>query len=62
MLDFNVHDMYSSPNIVRIIKSRRMEWEGRIARMGAKRIADRLLVGKPEGKWATEKIKTWVEG
>jgi hypothetical protein len=42
--------LYSSPSIIKIIKSRRMRWEGRIARMGEKRNAYRLLVGKPEGK------------
>jgi hypothetical protein len=43
-------DLYSSPNIIRIIKSQRMRWAGHVARMGAKRNAYRLLVGKPEGK------------
>jgi hypothetical protein len=43
-------DLYSSPSIIRIIKSRRMRWVGHVARMGAKRNAYRLLVGKPEGK------------
>jgi hypothetical protein len=43
-------DLYSSPSIIRIIKSRRMRWEGHVARMGEKRNAYRLLVGKPEGK------------
>jgi hypothetical protein len=42
--------LYSSPSIIRIIKSRRMRWEGHVARMGEKRNAYRLLVGKPEGK------------
>jgi hypothetical protein len=42
--------IYSSPNIIRMIKSRRMRWAGYIARMGAKRNAYRILVGKPEGK------------
>jgi hypothetical protein len=36
--------------IIRIIKSRRMRWSGHVARMGEKRNAYRLLVGKPEGK------------
>jgi hypothetical protein len=40
----------SSPSIIRIIKSRRMRWTGYVARMGEKRNAYRLLVGKPEGK------------
>jgi hypothetical protein len=42
--------LYSSPSIIRIIKSRRMRWAGHVARMGVKRNACRLLVGKPEGK------------
>jgi hypothetical protein len=45
-----LHDLYSSPCIIRIIKSRRMRWEGHVARMWEKRNAYRLLVGKPEGK------------
>jgi hypothetical protein len=45
-----LHDLYSSPSIIRIIKSRRMRWEGHVAQMGEKRKAYRLLVGKPEGK------------
>jgi hypothetical protein len=45
-----LHDLYSSPIIIRIMKSRRMRWVGHVARMGEKRIAYRLLVGKPEGK------------
>jgi hypothetical protein len=43
-----LHNLYSSPNIM--IKSRRMRWAGHVARMGKKRNAYRLLVGKPEGK------------
>jgi hypothetical protein len=45
-----LHDLYSSPSIIRIIKSRRMRWEGHVARMGEKGNVYRLLVGKPEGK------------
>jgi hypothetical protein len=45
-----LHDLYTSPIIIRIIKSRRMRWAGHVARMGEKRNAYRLLVGKPEGK------------
>jgi hypothetical protein len=45
-----LHNLYSSPNIIRMIKSRRMRWAGHVARMGAKRTTYRLLVGKPEGK------------
>ena len=43
-------DLYPSPNIVRVIKSRRMKWAGHEARMGEERGAYRVLVGKPEGK------------
>jgi hypothetical protein len=43
-------DLYYSPSIIRIMKSRKMRWAGHIARMGEKRNAYRLLVGKPEGK------------
>jgi hypothetical protein len=45
-----LRDLYSSPSIIRIIKSRRIRWAGHVARMGEKRNAYRLLVGKPEGK------------
>jgi hypothetical protein len=45
-----LHNLYSSPNIIRMIKSRRMIWAGYVARMGEKRNAYRKLVGKPEGK------------
>jgi hypothetical protein len=45
-----LHDLYSSPNTIRIIKSRRMRCVGHVARMGGKGNAYRLLVGKPEGK------------
>jgi hypothetical protein len=45
-----LHNLYSSPSIVRIIKSRRMRWAGHVARMGEKRKVYRLLVGKTEGK------------
>jgi hypothetical protein len=45
-----LRDLYSSPSIIRIIKSRRMRWAGHVARMGEKRNAYRLLVGKPEGE------------
>jgi hypothetical protein len=51
-----LHNLYSSPNIIRMIKSRRMKWAG-VARMGEKRNSYRILVGKPEGK-TTRKTKT----
>jgi hypothetical protein len=45
-----LHNLYSSLSIIRLIKTRSMRWEGHVARMGKKRKAYRLLVGKPEGK------------
>jgi hypothetical protein len=45
-----LHGMYSSPNIVRVIKSRRMRWEGHVARMGEGRGVCRVLFRRPEGK------------
>jgi len=45
-----LNDLFSSPNILRVIKSRRMRWAGHVARMGEERGVYRLFVGKPEGK------------
>jgi len=45
-----LNDLYSSPNIVRVIKSERMRWAGHVARMGEEREVYRVLVGKPEGR------------
>jgi len=45
-----LNDLYSSPNTVLVIKSRRMRWAGHVARMGEERGAYRVLVGKPEGR------------
>ena len=45
-----LNDLYSSPNIVRVIKSRRMRWAGHVARMGEERGVYRVLLGKPEGR------------
>jgi hypothetical protein len=45
-----LHDFYSLPRIFRIVKARRMRWAGHVARMGEKRNAYTLLVGKPEGR------------
>ena len=47
-------DLYSLPNIVRVVKSRRMRWAGHVARMGKGRGVHRVLVGKPEGKRTLE--------
>jgi hypothetical protein len=45
-----LNDLYSSQNIIRVIKSIRMRWAGHVARMGEKRGAYRILVGRPEGR------------
>jgi len=45
-----LNDLYSLPNIVRVVKSRRMRWAGHVARMEEDRDVQRVLVGKPEGK------------
>ena len=42
-----LNDLYSSPSIVRVMKSRRMRWAGHVSRMGERRGAYRVLVGKP---------------
>jgi hypothetical protein len=57
-----LHDLYSSASIIRIINSRRMRWAGHVARMGAKSNAYRLLVGKPEEKRPLERPRRrWVD-
>jgi hypothetical protein len=45
-----LHILYSSQNIIRQIKSRRMRWAGHVARMGEERKVYKFLMGKPEGK------------
>jgi len=45
-----LRNLYSLPNIVRVVKSRRMRWEGHVACTGEERGVHRVLVGKPEGK------------
>jgi hypothetical protein len=45
-----LHSLYSSPNTVRVIKSRRLRWTGHVARMGKRRGVYRFLVERPEGK------------
>jgi hypothetical protein len=57
-----LHNLYSSPNISRMVKSRRMSWAGHVARMGEKRNVYRILVGKPEGKSPLERPRRrWVD-
>jgi hypothetical protein len=56
-----LHDLYSSPSIIRIIKTRRMRWACHVARMG-KRNTYRLLVKKPEGKRPLGRLRRrWVD-
>jgi hypothetical protein len=45
-----LHILYSSPNIIRQIKSRRLRWAGQVARIGEEKIVYNVLMGKPEGK------------
>ena len=45
-----LNDLYCSPYVFRVIKSRRMRWAGHVARIGERRGVYRVLVGKPEGK------------
>jgi hypothetical protein len=45
-----LNDLYSSPKIIRVIKSRRMRWAGHVARIGEKRRAHRIFMGRPEGR------------
>jgi len=57
-----LNDLYSSPDIVRVIKSRRMRWAGHVARMGEERGVYRFLVGKPEGKRLLERPRRrWMD-
>jgi hypothetical protein len=56
-----LHNLYTSPNIIRMIKSTRMRWAGHVTRMGT-RNAYRILVGKPEGKKLLGRPRSrWVE-
>jgi hypothetical protein len=58
----DLRELYSSPSIIRIIKSRRMRWAGHVARMVENRNAYRLLVGNPEGKRPLGRpTRRWVD-
>jgi hypothetical protein len=50
-----LHNLYSSPSVIRITKSRRLRWARHVAQMGEKRDAYRILMGKPEGKRPLER-------
>jgi hypothetical protein len=54
-----LHNLYSSPSMTRMIKSIRMRWAGQVTRMGAKRNAYRILVGMPEGKRPLGRSRRW---
>jgi hypothetical protein len=55
-------DLCSSPNTVRVIKSRRMRWAEHVARMGEDRGVYRVLVGKPEGRRPLGRLRRrWVD-
>jgi hypothetical protein len=57
-----LNDLYCSPNIVRVIKSRRMRWAGHVARMGEERGVYRDLLRKPEGKRSLGRPRCrWVD-
>jgi hypothetical protein len=57
-----LHNLYSSPSIIGVIKSRRMRWTGYAARMGERRNAYRILVGNPEGRnhWEDQNVDGWT--
>jgi hypothetical protein len=58
-----LHNLYSSPDIIRQVKSRRMRWAGHVARMGEERKLYKVLVGKPEGKRPLERPRCrWGNG
>jgi hypothetical protein len=58
-----LHNLYSSPDIIRPVKSRRMRWAGHAARMGEERKVYKVLVGKPEGKRPLERPRRrWEYG
>jgi hypothetical protein len=57
-----LHDLYSSPSKIRIIKLRRMRWAGHVTQIGEKRNTNRLLVGEPEEKRPLERPRhRWVD-
>jgi hypothetical protein len=57
-----LHNLYTSPSIIRMIKTRKMRWAGHVTRMGEKSNAYRILVGKLEGKRPLERPRRrWVD-
>jgi hypothetical protein len=63
MHNWELHNLYSSPDIIRQVKSRRMRWAGHVAHMGEGRNVYRVLMGKPKGKRPLEKPRhRWEDG
>jgi hypothetical protein len=62
LTSFELHNFYSATNIIRMVKSERMGWAGRVARMREKRNVYRILVGKPEGRRPLRRpSRRWVD-
>jgi hypothetical protein len=59
LLNKELYALYSSPNIIWVIKSRRLRWAGHVARMGENRFAYRALVGKPERRLLERPRRRW---
>jgi hypothetical protein len=58
-----LHNLYSSPDIILQVKSRRMRWAGHVAHRGGKRKMYKVLMGKPEGKTSLGRPRRrWQEG
>ena len=62
LYDEELHSLYSSPKIIRVIKSRRLRWAGHVAHTGASKGANRVLVGKPEERRSLRKPRSrWAD-
>jgi hypothetical protein len=63
LINEELHNLYSSPDIITQVKSRRMTWAGHVARTGQERRVYKVLVGKPEGKRPHERPRRrWEDG
>jgi hypothetical protein len=61
LLNKEFYALYSSPNIIRVIRSRKLKWAGHVARMGERSGAYRALVGKPEGRSLRRPRHRWQD-